>query len=125
MLSRTRSWLLAHRPQAWLNQRGRDAEQIVPQERMTRMYVSLKRRLSDKIEDVLDEACVTGDLQTAEELLAVLELMHVRPPRLIGRERRSAGDRLIRFRTEVETLRERRAVRRRGLDASHASQARG
>ncbi|MDE2006889.1 MAG: hypothetical protein KGI51_10010 [Rhodospirillales bacterium] len=84
------------------------------------MYVTLKRRLSDKIEDVLDEACVTGDLQTAEELLGVLELMHERTPRLIGRERREAGDRLIQFRHEVETLRERRASRRRSQDATQA-----
>lgn len=121
MLNRTTSWLLAHGPRAWLHRRARQTDQIVPPERMTRMYGSLKRRLSDKIEDVLDEACVTGDLQTAEELLAVLELIHARTPRLIGRDRRENADRLTRFRGEVGKLRERRQAHRRVASASHAS----
>jgi hypothetical protein len=87
------------------------AEPAVPPERMSRMYVSLKRRLSDKIEDVLEEACVIGDLQTAEELLQVLEFMHARHPRAIGPERRASADRLANLRREVERLRQARAAR--------------
>lgn len=77
------------------------------------MYVSLRRRLSDRIEDVLDEACVIGDQQTAEELLSVLELMAERPPRLLGRERRARTERLAQLRLEVARLRERQTRRRR------------
>ena len=75
------------------------------------MYASLKRRLSDKIEDVLEEACVIGDLQTAEELLQVLELMHAREPGAHGPDRRRRTDRLAALRTEVVRQRQLRAAR--------------
>ncbi len=113
MLNRTRAWLAAHCPRGWSAAEGRQPEQTLPQERMNRMYLSLKRRLSDKIEDVLDEACGIGDLQTAEELLSVLELMTARPPRLIGRERRDRTERLEELRRSVTLLRDRNASRRR------------
>ncbi len=113
MLNKTRAWLAAHRPRAWGAAEDRQPEQTLPQERMNRMYLTLKRRLSDKIEDVLDEACGIGDLQTAEELLSVLELMTARPPRLIGRERRDRTERLEELRRSVVQLRDRNASRRR------------
>ena len=75
------------------------------------MYVSLKRRLSDKIEDVLEEACVLGDLQTAEELLQVLELLYARQPRTTGPDRRRQADRLASLRNEVTRQRHLRTAR--------------
>jgi hypothetical protein len=78
---------------------------------MTRMYVALKRRLSDKIEDVLEEACVIGDLQTAEELLQVLDFMYARQPRRGGPDRRSRTGRMEQLRNEVERQRRLRANR--------------
>jgi hypothetical protein len=35
----------------------------------------LRRRLSDRVFDVFQEACIAGDLDTAETLLALLEQM--------------------------------------------------
>lgn len=75
------------------------------------MYVALKRRLSDKIEDVLEEACVIGDLQTAEELLQVLDFMYARQPRRAGADRRSRTGRMEQLRNEVERQRRLRASR--------------
>ncbi|MGH7043889.1 MAG: hypothetical protein ACREFY_17425 [Acetobacteraceae bacterium] len=92
----------------------------VPPERMTRMYVSLKRRLSDKVEDVLEEACVIGDLQTAEELLQVLEFMQVREPHMPGPDRRAQTPRLSGLRKEVERQRQLRAARTARPSASFA-----
>ncbi|MDE2581783.1 MAG: hypothetical protein KGL52_09125 [Rhodospirillales bacterium] len=75
------------------------------------MYGSLKRRLSDKIEDVLEEACVIGDLQTAEELLQVLEFMDARHPRNDGPDRRARATRIMQLRKEVERQQQLRAAR--------------
>ncbi len=75
------------------------------------MYVSLRRRLSDQVEDVLEEACVIGDLQTAQELLQVLEYMHARSPRASGHDRRVQVGRLASLRTEVVRQQQLRAAR--------------
>ena len=108
---------MLNKPRAWLRRLRAAprpaAEPSLPQDRIDRMYVSLRRRLSDRIEDVLDEACGIGDLQTAEELLSVLELMAGRAPRLLGRERRARTERLAMLRQEVTQLRERSTRRRR------------
>ena len=105
LLNKTRTWLSARRA------RGTGSDVAIPAERMTRIYVSLKRRLSDQVEDVLEEACVIGDLQTAQELLQVLEYMHARQPRSIGHDRRVQVDRLASLRTEVVRQQQLRAAR--------------
>ncbi|HVB67112.1 MAG TPA: hypothetical protein VNE67_04545 [Acetobacteraceae bacterium] len=110
MLNKTRSWLLARRGRAVPPARA-DQGLAIPAERMTRMYVSLKRRLTDKIENVLEEACVIGDLQTAEELLQVLEYMQVRQPLRNGPDRRAQADRLASLRAEVHRQQHLRAAR--------------
>jgi len=69
------------------------------------MYVSLRRRLSDKIEDVLEEACMNRDLDTAEELLQVLEFMRSRRPEAEQANRRSSDAALERARVAVARLR--------------------
>jgi len=57
---------------------------------MNRMNRSFRRRLRDRVEDLFHDACVTGDLATAEELLGVLENMQKRR-QATGQDRR-AGD---------------------------------
>lgn len=61
----------------------------VVRERMNR---TLRRRLSDRVMDVFQEACVAGDLVTAEELLAVLDAMHRRRQAAFGDRRLSSQD---------------------------------
>ena len=46
--------------------------------RLHSLRQSFRRRLSDQVEAVFQEACLSGDLQTAEDLLATLERMQAR-----------------------------------------------
>lgn len=57
-----------------------------------RMNRALRRRLSDRVMDVFQEACVAGDLATAEELLAVMEAMQERRQAAAGDRRMSQSD---------------------------------
>jgi hypothetical protein len=66
----------------------------------TRINRVLRRRLSDRVAEVFEEACVGGDLETAEELLEVLEAMHRRRQAAVG-ERRISTDELARAREQV------------------------
>ncbi len=104
-MGKTRSWLSAQK--SWLHpsQGAHGDRNGVPPERMNRMYVSLRRRLSDKIEDVLEEACMSRDLDTAEELLQVLEFMQTRRPETDNPNRRSSDEALDRARVAVGRLR--------------------
>ena len=49
------------------------------QERLNTVGRSLRRRMSDKIEVLFQESCLSGDVETAESLLAILERMSTRP----------------------------------------------
>ena len=74
------------------------------QERLNNVGRSLRRRLSDKIEVLFQEACLSGDLETAESLLAILERMSTR--RTNGAEnRRVPLATLERLRAELEQCR--------------------
>jgi hypothetical protein len=76
-------------------------------ERINRVF---RRRLSDRVTEVFDEACISGDLDTAEELLVVLEAMHVRRQAAAG-ERRIGDEDVVRARDEFATRNaERRAA---------------
>jgi hypothetical protein len=79
---------------------------VVVRERMNRL---LRRRLSDHVMDVLNEACISGDLETAEELLAVLENMHVRRQTAMG-DRRLSDKELVEAREEVISRRAERDI---------------
>lgn len=46
--------------------------------RLHSLRQSFRRRLSDQVEAVFQEACLSGDLLTAEDLLATLERMQAR-----------------------------------------------
>jgi hypothetical protein len=67
----------------------------IPPDRMRRVRGALRRRLSDDVEDVFRRACADNDLQTATDLFAVLEAIHLRLQSAHGRERR-VSDRVIR-----------------------------
>ncbi len=74
------------------------------QERLNGVGRSLRRRLSDKIEVLFQEACLSGDLETAESLLAILERMSTRPTS--GSDnRRIPVETLGRLRAELERSR--------------------
>jgi|KBSSwiStaDraftv2_1062776.scaffolds.fasta_scaffold5712477_1 hypothetical protein len=55
----------------------------------------LRRRLSDRVNDVFQEACMAGDLDTATELLAVMEAMQERRQVAMG-DRRISNEELLR-----------------------------
>ncbi|HLJ05411.1 MAG TPA: hypothetical protein VKT26_04030 [Acetobacteraceae bacterium] len=57
-----------------------------------RMNRTLRRRLSDRVMDVFNESCIAGDLDTAEELLAVMLAMHRRREAAMGDRRLSTQD---------------------------------
>lgn len=46
--------------------------------RLNSLRQSFRRRLSDQVEAVFQEACLSGDLATAADLLATLERMQAR-----------------------------------------------
>lgn len=68
-----------------------------------------RRRVSDTIETAFHQACLTADLDTAAELLAILERMERRSPEAIG----AGGTR----RTSIAT-----ASLRKALEEAHLSQ---
>ena len=61
----------------------------IVRQRATKM---MRRRLSDRVLDVFNEALIGGDLDTAEELLTVLDAMHARRQAAIGDRRLSYED---------------------------------
>ena len=75
---------------------------------LDRINRTFRRRLSDKVEDVFQAACLAGDLDAAEDLLTTLERMHERRVLELGGERRISDDALVRARKE---LARRRAAR--------------
>jgi len=76
----------------------------IPGSRLARVNQSLKRRLDDDVEEVFNRACATNDLESAADLLALLEKWHARRQANYGRERRITGVGLQRARKELERL---------------------
>lgn len=74
-----------------------------PQGMLARLNRTFRRRLSDQVQDVFREACLTGDVDTAGELLLVLEKMHDRRNSLSG-ERRFGDDAIVKAREELDRL---------------------
>jgi hypothetical protein len=73
------------------------------QARLKTMQRSLRRRLSDRIEAVFEEACVSGDLQTAETLLVAIEHHLAQRP---DSERRTNQVTILRLREKIARHRE-------------------
>jgi hypothetical protein len=86
------------------NRTPRMAETQIPGARLARVNQSLKRRLDDDVEEVFNRACATNDLESALDLLALLEKWHARRQANYGRERRITGVGLQRARKELERL---------------------
>jgi hypothetical protein len=68
---------------------------------MDRVNRTLRRRLSDRVEDLFQAACLAGDLDAADALLTVLVKMHERRSAKFGGERRISDDSLARARAEL------------------------
>jgi hypothetical protein len=76
----------------------------IPGARLARMNQALKRRLDDDVEEVFHRACATNDLESAADLLALLEKWHAKRSSAYGRERRITGVNLQRARKELDRL---------------------
>ena len=74
-----------------------------------RLNRTFRRRLRDRVEDLFQDACVAGDLATAEELLGVLENMQKRRQRT-GQDRRASDSPFTAAREEL--ARRKRAAER-------------
>jgi len=73
----------------------------------------MRRRISDRVEDLFYEACLSGDLDTAEDLYALALKLHERRVKAYGRERRINDHTLIKMEQEL--------VRRRAAQTQVAS----
>jgi hypothetical protein len=76
----------------------------IPGARLARVNQSLKRRLDDDVEEVFSRACASNDLESAADLLLLLEKWHARRSESYGRERRISGANLMRARKDLERL---------------------
>jgi hypothetical protein len=76
----------------------------IPGARLARVNQALKRRLDDDIEEVFSRACASNDLESANDLLMLLEKWHARRSASYGRERRISGANLVRARKELDRL---------------------
>jgi hypothetical protein len=105
-------WETFVRPFGFLLKRSRGmAAPRIPAARQERLNQSFRRRLSDGIELLLDEACITNNLSAAADLLALLEKWHAGHPAGYGRERRINNATLQRARRDLERLRTLRGLR--------------
>jgi len=84
------------------------AEQARLRARIDVVRRSFRRRLTDRIADLYDEACLAGDLDTAAVLLDAYETSAGRTRAGQGRDRREADGGLSRLRDDL--LRRRREV---------------
>jgi hypothetical protein len=77
----------------------------IPGSRLARVQQAVKRRLDDDILDVFERACATNDLDSATDLLALLEKRHARRAEAYGRERRINASIVQRARRDLERMR--------------------
>jgi hypothetical protein len=73
----------------------------VPGDRLQRLQQAFRRRLDDAVVDVFQRACLSRDLDTAAELLTVLENMNERRRRTYGGERRISDATVAQAREEL------------------------
>jgi len=66
-----------------------------------RLNRTFRRRLSDRVEDLFQEACLAGDTDTAGELLTVLVNLQERRSRALGSERRINAETVAKAREEL------------------------
>ena len=87
---------------ALLRPRHAGVQQNIPAHRLDRIRESLRRRLSDQVEEVFSRACSEGDRRTAAALYAILEDMHARRGKQLGNERRISDQSLTKARKALE-----------------------
>jgi hypothetical protein len=80
------------------------SEVRIPGSRLARVNQFRRRRLDDDVEDLFNRACVSNDLASAADLLALLEKWHARRSAGYGSERRISGAALFRARRELDRL---------------------
>ena len=87
--------------------RDPNTEQAIfdPDRVLERISKTLRRRLSDRIEAVFQAACMTGELDTAADLLTVLGNVRERGRRAFGDERRISDDPVTKAQEELLTRR--------------------
>jgi hypothetical protein len=73
----------------------------IPVERLSRLQRSPRRRIDDGVKEVFQLACMAGELDTAEELIGVLENMRERRERKFGGDRRINDDDIVQARSEL------------------------
>lgn len=78
--------------------------------RLNSLRQSFRRRLSDQIEAVFQEACLSGDIATAEDLLLTLERMQARADQRETNPRRRLRIPLAALRGEFELSRVQHAM---------------
>ena len=76
-----------------------------PDKVLERLNKTLRRRLSDRIEAVFQATCMTGELDTAADLLTVLGNVRERGRRAFGDERRISDDPVAKAQEELVTRR--------------------
>ncbi len=98
-MSRLPSWLTSKKAQL----REPESPEL-PRARLNAVQQSTRRRLSDRVEAVFLEACLSGDHQAARHLLAALEWLQTRPASPAAKNRRLDPEYLPRMRNELARL---------------------
>jgi hypothetical protein len=79
--------------------------QEIPAERLSRVRQSLRRRLSDQVEETFYRACAENDIRTAAFLYATIEDMNTRRQQQHGRERRISDQAVAEAREALNRVR--------------------
>jgi hypothetical protein len=93
-----------------LRRQPRLAEQQIPSHRLDRVTQARHRRLDDAVDNALQRACLSDDLDVAVALLDVLELMHQRRVDRFGKNRPIDDSAIVRARGNLAQLRLRRPI---------------
>jgi hypothetical protein len=89
----------------YLRPKSQTLAQDIPAERMNRVRQSLRRRLSDQVEETFYRACAESDTRTAAFLYATIEDMNTRRQKQHGRERRISDQALAEAREALNRCR--------------------
>jgi hypothetical protein len=73
--------------------------------RLRQVGRSFRRRLVDRVEDLFDEACLAGDLETAALLLRAREQAQTHGQLVAGTERRTDGSDHVRLKRMLDERR--------------------
>lgn len=77
----------------------------VPASRLDRVNRTLRRRFDDIIDEAFQHACITGDLETAADVVDLLERKLERWVRANGPDSRNVSEQIAHMRDELERRR--------------------